>query len=690
MHEHQAWKILLVDDDEDDYYLTRALLAGVHGTRYTLEWAPTYAAGRQALAVGGYDAVLMDYDLGSKNGLDLIREAAGEGRLDTPVILYTGRGGLEVDVQALEAGAILYLAKDEATSRLLDRSIRYAIERKAANDLLQQQKDELEDKNRQLEQLLAARQESEARYRSLFEGMNEGFALHELILDEAGQPADYRFLEINPAFERATGLNRQQVVGRLLSEILPSEDTRWIDVYAPVALTGQPVHFEEYSASLKKHYEIYAYRPAPMQFAVIFTDITERKLQDAQRQEMLARLSVAVALAESNQAQMEAILASHPDVLLIYDTGMVVRRTNPIFQSVYGYDPTGLHASQIVQRTNCRRLDGQPLVLEEQPTPRALRGERVSGMRFLVTRADGANGVVQTSSAPMLMGERITGSVTVWHDITEQARAEEWLHQSQERLRLALDESRRYAAQLEKLNIELQDFTFIASHDLQEPLRKVLTFGQRLHDRASGKLTAEEADYLDRMVNAAGRMQAMIQGLLAYSRVTTQAQVRTCVDLSKTAAEVLSDLEVSLESSQAQVEVGELPAVQGDPLQMRQLLQNLIGNAIKFARPGEPPRVRVWAQDLPAEAGAFGGDSLGGEAPACVQICVEDNGIGFDPSRLEKLFQPFQRLVSRTEYEGSGIGLAICRKIVERHGGSITARSTPGQGSTFVVTLPVE
>lgn len=236
------------------------------------------------------------------------------------------------------------------------------------------------------------------------------------------------------------------------------------------------------------------------------------------------------------------------------------------------------------------------------------------------------------------------------------------------------------AAELAKLNHELQDFAFIASHDLQEPLRKIRAFGERLKTKTGGRLSAEEQDFVVRMESAAQRMQKMIDSLLAYSQVSTHTQPYSLVDLAQITNEVLSDLEFQIEQKGAKVEVGELGTIEADPLQMRLLLQNLIGNALKFSPPGVPPHVRVCSK-------AF---NRAGSGEELLEISVEDHGIGFDMALAERLFQPFQRLVGRSEYAGNGVGLAICRKIVERHGGSIAARSTPGQGATFIVTLPVQ
>jgi light-regulated signal transduction histidine kinase (bacteriophytochrome) len=237
---------------------------------------------------------------------------------------------------------------------------------------------------------------------------------------------------------------------------------------------------------------------------------------------------------------------------------------------------------------------------------------------------------------------------------------------------------RQLNAELQRSNQELQDFAYVASHDLQEPLRKIQAFGNLLEEEY-GSVLSEGKTYLDRMRNAASRMQVLINDLLIFSRVTTKALPFSEVDLNVIAREVVIDLEALLQATRGTVEIDTLPIIEADPLQMRQLLQNLIGNALKFHRPGVPPCVSV-AAELQVNPEA--------SEEQCV-IAVRDNGIGFDEKYLDRIFTVFQRLHSRGEYEGTGIGLAVVRKIVERHGGSITARSAVGEGSTFLVTLPL-
>ena len=232
-----------------------------------------------------------------------------------------------------------------------------------------------------------------------------------------------------------------------------------------------------------------------------------------------------------------------------------------------------------------------------------------------------------------------------------------------------------YANELERSNREYQDFAYVASHDLQEPLRKIQAFGDRLAQRNVDKLDERSHMYLNRMQNAANRMQKLIVDLLSFSRITTEGSSFTVVDLNQTVNHAMSDLETKIEETSATIDLGELVEIEADETQMRQLFQNLIGNALKFAKPDIPPLIQINGRILP-------GSNL-------YEIRVADNGIGFEPQYQNRIFQVFQRLHGRREYEGTGVGLAICKRIVERHQGVITAESDLNEGATFIIQLPL-
>jgi PAS domain S-box-containing protein len=274
-------------------------------------------------------------------------------------------------------------------------------------------------------------------------------------------------------------------------------------------------------------------------------------------------------------------------------------------------------------------------------------------------------GVVRDGSGELVAGRWMAKDITL-------------LKAAEANLERRVAELAQANAKLRGLNEELQKFAWVAAHDLQEPLRKVRAFGDQLLESNEEHLDDWGRTCVSRMQQGAARMQVLIDDLLAFSRVTTQARPFEELDLNLIVRDVLSDLEVPIRKSGARVEVGELPTVEGDPTQMRQLFQNLIGNALKYRKKTERPQVRLDSE--PADD-----DS---EGVGFHRLTVEDYGIGFEPQYAEQIFEIFQRLHGRSEYEGSGIGLAICRKITERHGGSITAVGQPQEGAKFTVTLP--
>ncbi|MFD2571911.1 ATP-binding protein [Spirosoma soli] len=238
--------------------------------------------------------------------------------------------------------------------------------------------------------------------------------------------------------------------------------------------------------------------------------------------------------------------------------------------------------------------------------------------------------------------------------------------------------------QLHRSNDNLQEFAYVASHDLQEPLRKIQAFGDVLQQQFVRDLPSPAVDMIQRMQAASRRMSTLIQDLLTYSRLSAQ-QAFQPVSLAQLVSEVITDLELLIEEKQAVIQLDSLPTLSGDALQLRQLFQNLLANALKFSRPGIPAEISITCQltNAPNVSG-----TPANTHQSFYEFMVKDNGIGFDEQYGDRIFQVFQRLHSRSEFSGTGIGLAICKKVVENHHGYIMAHSKPGQGATFVVYLP--
>lgn len=328
--------------------------------------------------------------------------------------------------------------------------------------------------------------------------------------------------------------------------------------------------------------------------------------------------------------------------------------------------------------------DDRPCLDEHWRETVQKRKERFSH-EYRMTRRDGTWRWVRSDAVPLADAvgriEQWVGALT---DIDDQKREAEHLERRvRERTAELVDLNdvlNRTAEELRGTNQELEKFAYVASHDLQEPLRKIQAFGNLLLSKHGDALPDEGRDYIGRMNSSAGRMRVLIDDLLRFSRVATKGQPFTSVRLDDVMNEVRSDLEVRLAETGGRIEADPLPEIAADPTQMRQVFQNLISNSLKFRKPGIPPLIRLTAERI---ASLQTGDEGSGW-----RILLRDNGIGFEDQYREKIFEVFQRLHGRAEFEGTGIGLAIVRKIVERHGGQITARGVPGQGAAFTIELP--
>jgi PAS domain S-box-containing protein len=368
------------------------------------------------------------------------------------------------------------------------------------------------------------RRESQERYRRLFTEMLSGFALHEIICDEDGEPCDYRFLEVNPAFERLTGLRPQDVVGRTVLEAMPGTEESWIKAYGKVALSGEPAHFENYAKELDAYFEVVAFCPEPGFFAVTFTDVSERR-----------------------------------------------------------------RAEETVRRLN-----------EE-------------------------------------LEERV----------------------------------RQRTAELAAANEEMEAFTYSVSHDLRAPLRHMDGFSAALMEDFGDKLDGQAETYLGYIREGSQEMGRLIDGLLTLSRATRGDLERDQVDLSAMAGEIASALRHDDPGRSVEVEIGAGLTGSADPRLIRDVLQNLLGNAWKFTRDAANPRIDFRSH-------VADGETI---------FRIKDNGAGFDMAFSDKLFYPFHRLHRVDEFEGTGIGLSTVQRIIHRHGGRVWAEGKVGQGASVYFTL---
>jgi PAS domain S-box-containing protein len=367
-----------------------------------------------------------------------------------------------------------------------------------------------------------ALQASEQRYCLLFNEMQMGFALLDVISDKNGVPCDFRYREVNRAFETHTGLPRHQVVGKTIRQVLPGIEPFWIETYGKVATTGESVHFEKYTETLHRWIQATAFRTGQGQLAVTFADVSERR-----------------------------------------------------------------QAEQILDKS-----------------------------------------------------------------------------------RIAIEAAFK---ELGRSNAELEQFAYVASHDLQEPLRMIANYTQLLGERYRGKLDEQADKYIHYAVDGATRMQALIQDLLKFSRVGTQQTVPRATECGAVVEQALENLHAAMQENGAVVNWDGLPLVMADSSQLTQVFQNLIGNAIKF-HGAEAPMIQIGAEEKDHEW----------------ILTVSDNGIGIPSESWEEIFVIFRRLHTRTEYAGNGIGLSLCKKIIERHGGKIWIEAQAKPGCCFRFTLPME
>lgn len=391
--------------------------------------------------------------------------------------------------------------------------------------------------------------------------------------------------------------------------------------------------------------------------AAVRSDITELKTREIEVAKISDKLS-------DTSSQLDTALNNMIQGLCMFDSEQRLILCNRQYLEMYGFSPEivkpGIKIADIMKYSislgNYNDEDAEA-ALKARHNPNKL-AQRTTIKQYL--RDDR---VIAVMNEPMPGG----GTIATYQDITQLERHEERL--------------KAYTEKLTRSNKELQEFAYVASHDLQEPLRKIEAFGDRLVKKYGTDIPEEGRMFIDRMQNAANRMRELINALLGYSRVTTKAKPFEKIDLAEVIAGVSSDLQIRLQEINGKIEVKNLPHIDGDKIQLRQLFQNLISNGLKFKKPDVDPIITISAEEKLVE-------EKNKSITKYWRIKIADNGIGFDNKYKDQIFTIFQRLHGRLEYEGTGIGLATCRKIVERHGGEIDADGVPDEGATFIIDLP--
>jgi PAS domain S-box-containing protein len=683
-------RVLVVEDSEDDtLLLVRKLRQGGYDT--TFERVQTAESMKEALDKREWDIIISDYVLPTFNGSAALDIAKRTG-LDLPFIIVSGKIGEDAVVEVVKAGAHDCIMKDNLSRlvsvvkhELLNAEVRR--ERKQAEESLRQHKEHLEElvkertaellsRNAQLAEEIVERERTEEALRRAKDEWERTFdAVPDLIaiLDDR-----HRVVRANRAMADRLGRTPDESVG--------------LPCYVAVHGTERPPAFCPHTRTLadcREHTAEVREDQLGGHFLVSTTPIFDEqgKLTGSVHvaRDITKRKRAEDALRESEERFRLMVEAVQEYAIFMLDPEGNVASWNVGAERIKGYK-----AEEIIGRNfsvfyphddiECGKPQGElKAAVWQNHVEDAGWRVRKDGSRFW------ANVVITALNDE---AGNVKGFAKITRDLTEHKKAEEALRIARDQLELRVRERtaelekantrlRQYNKRLEALNKELQDFAFVASHDLQEPLRKVRTFGDMLSAKCGVSLDEASRDYIKRMQRAAARMQNLINSLLSYSRVTTNSEPIDEIDLDESVKTALSNLEMMSREKNARVEVGDLPTIRADRVQMVHLFQNLIGNALKFQQKGQSPHVKIYARIRDDEG--------------IVEICIEDNGIGFEEKYLNKIFQPFQRLHGRgSEYEGVGMGLAICKKIVERHGGKITARSQLGRGSTFIVTIPVE
>jgi PAS domain S-box-containing protein len=361
-------------------------------------------------------------------------------------------------------------------------------------------------------------------------------------------------------------------------------------------------------------------------------------------------------IARESEARYRGLLEAAPDAMVVVNGAGEIVLLNAQAEKQFGYNRDellGQQVTNIIPEGFAERLIADDL----RSAAEALAQHIGTGIELVARRRDGSEFPIEIMLSPLEGPEGILVTAAI-RDISVRKAAEE--------------ELRRKAEELRRSNDELGQFAYIASHDLQEPLRMVTSYTQLLAKRYKGRLDSDADEFIGFAVDGAGRMQRLIEDLLTYSRVETRGADLLDVSSEEALQLALINLSVSIDECGAVVTHDPLPRVLADETQLVQLFQNLVGNAIKYRRPGVP-RVQISAIK---------------DRNDCWSFAVTDNGLGIEPQYFDRIFGMFQRLNKREEYDGTGIGLAVCKKIVERHGGSISVESRPGQGSTFRFALP--
>jgi PAS domain S-box-containing protein len=539
-------------------------------------------------------------------------------------------------LQAFRVGGADYITKPFQVEEVLAR-----IDKQVGLQKLQQQ---LKEQNYQLQQ-------SQSLLASILNSSLDGVVAYSAVRNSEGNIVDFQWLLINPAAEKFYGLLLNEIVGKnLLAELSQFRNNGLFDLYVSVVETGETVD-REFSYEHERDTIVWLHIVAVKLndgLAVTFRNITDRKRAE-------------IALRDSEERFRAIFEQAAVGIAKTALCGQFMR-VNPGFCQIVRYAE-----SELLQK-NWQAITHQDDIGADREYVRSLLSGNIQTFSLekrLVCKDEAVRWANVTVSAMRDANGTPQYLICAIEDISQRKLVQELLQAS-------LDTQTRYAQELTRSNAELEQFSYVASHDLQAPLSTISGYAQLLEKRCHNQLDAQGNKFIRNIVNSCERMQALIDDLLEYSRVGRSEKPFDVIDCNLVFEDACANLQLAIRQDQASVTRGDLPRIRGDSFQLLQLFQNLIGNAIKY-RSSEAPMVRVSASRQ--------GDSW--------VFSVQDNGIGIAEQYHPRIFQLFQRLHSEKQYSGTGIGLAICQRIVDRHGGRLWVESEPNRGSTFYFSIPL-
>ncbi|MBD0312082.1 MAG: PAS domain S-box protein [Microcoleus sp. T3-bin5] len=627
-------KVLVVDDQPSNLRFLSKLL--------TAQGYQVYQAicGQLALNVAIAhcpDLILLDIRMPEMNGYEVCRRLKATAETEQiPVIFLSVLDEMNDKLQAFRVGGADYITKPFQVEEVLAR-----IDKQVGLQKLQQQ---LKEQNYQLQQ-------SQSLLASILNSSLDGVVAYSAVRNSEGNIVDFQWLLINPAAEKFYGLLLNEIVGKnLLAELSQFRNNGLFDLYVSVVETGETVD-GEFSYEHERDTIVWLHIVAVKLndgLAVTFRNITDRKRAE-------------IALRDSEERFRAIFEQAAVGIAKTALCGQFMR-VNPGFCQIVRYAE-----SELLQKNWQAITHPDDIEADREYVSSLLSGniQTFSLEKRLVCKDEAVRWANVTVSAMRDANGTPQYLICAIEDISERKLVQELLQAS-------LDTQTRYAQELTRSNAELEQFSYVASHDLQAPLSTIAGYAQLLEKRCHNQLDAQGNKFIRNIVNSCERMQALIDDLLEYSRVGRSEKPFDVIDCNLVFEDACANLQLAIRQNQASVTRGDLPRVRGDSFQLLQLFQNLIGNAIKY-RSSEAPMVHVGASRQ--------GDSW--------VFSVQDNGIGIAEQYHPRIFQLFQRLHSQKQYSGTGIGLAICQRIVERHGGRLWVESEPNRGSTFYFSIPI-